>query len=282
MKELRCAVARRRLQSYHDEELTVGEQIAMDAHLERCAGCRDALANLEALRAVLRAGAPGRVALTSFTSEESVGFHASVVNRIGAENRLSFSTRVREMFDDMHFVYAGMGAVASTVACVLIMLSMMRFAALSSPGYNQNPVAVDVRMLMPRLDQHSYTQRSYTAGATESKSDEDEAAFTVSGVITREGRVLNLELHDDRGKGAPAGSSEARAMRDMLGAMSQARFEPAKVAGLPIAVNMVWLVAHTTVRPAKLPIELPAAPVARKRPVVDRNVPPLAPRAFRA
>lgn len=277
MKELSCAAARRRLQSYHDEELTVGEQIAIDVHLERCAGCRDALADLEALRTVLRAGAPGRVALASFTSEESGGFHASVVNRIGAENRLSFSTRVREMFDDMHFVYAGMGAAASTVACVMIMLSMMRFAALSSPGYNQNPVAVDVRMLMPRLDQHSYT-----AGATESKSDEDEAAFTVSGVITREGRVMNLELHDDRGKGAPAGSSEARAMRDMLGAMSQARFEPAKVAGLPIAVNMVWLVAHTTVRPAKLPIELPAAPVAKKRPVVDRNVPPLAPKAFRA
>lgn len=277
MKELSCAAARRRLQSYHDEELTVGEQIAIDVHLERCSGCRDALADLEALRAVLRAGAPGRVALASFTREESGGFHASVVNRIGAENRLSFSTRVREMFDDMHFVYAGMGAAASTVACVMIMLSMMRFAALSSPGYNQNPVAVDVRMLMPRLDQHSYT-----ASATESKSDEDEAAFTVSGVITREGRVVNLELHDDRGKGAPAGSSEARAMRDMLGAMSQARFEPAKVAGLPIAVNMVWLVAHTTVRPAKLPIELPAAPVAKKRPVVDRNVPPLAPKAFRA
>jgi hypothetical protein len=277
MKDLSCAAARRRLQSYHDEELTVGEQIAMDAHLERCTECREALLDLEALRAVLRAGAPGRVALASLTSEDAVGFHASVVSRIGAENRLAFSARVREMFDDMHFVYAGMGAAASTVACVMIMLSMMRFAALTSPGYNQNPVAVDLRMLMPRLDQHSYT-----AGATESKSDEDEGAFTVSGVITREGRVVNLELHDDRGKGAPAGSSEARAMQDMLGAMAQARFEPARVAGLPIAVNMVWLVAHTTVRAAKLPIERPAAPITKKRPVVERHLPPLTPKAFRA
>ena len=39
----------------------------------------------------------------------------------------------------------------------------------------------------------------------------------------------------------------------MLGAMSQARFEPARVAGLPVAVNMVWLVAHTTVRGTKAP-----------------------------
>lgn len=277
MKDLSCAAARRRLQSYHDEELAVSEQIAMHAHLARCSECRDTLGDLEVLRAVLRAGAPGRVAVASLTNEDAVGFQDSVVSRAGAENRLSLSARAREMFDDMHFVYAGMGAAASTVACVMIMLSMMRFAALSSPGYNQNPVAVDVRMLMPRLDEHSYT-----AGARESKSDEDEGAFTVSGVITREGRVLNLELHDDRGKDAPAGSSEARAMRDMLGAMSQARFEPARVAGLPIAVNMVWLVAHTTVRAAKLPIALPAAPIAKKRPVVDLSVPPLAPKGFRA
>ena len=30
--------------------------------------------------------------------------------------------------------------------------------------------------------------------------------------------------------------------------MSRARFEPATRKGLPVAVNMVWLVAHTTVR----------------------------------
>ena len=60
----------------------------------------------------------------------------------------------------------------------------------------------------------------------------DDAAFTLSAVVTREGRVVNLELHPDDGQTPAAGSSEARAVQDMLGAMSQARFEPARVAGL--------------------------------------------------
>jgi len=268
MKDLSCASARRRLQLYHDGELTVGEQIAMDAHLEWCDACAATLAELDTLRTVLRAAAPGRVALASFASEESVGFHASVVSRVGAETRLSLSTRVREMFEDMHFVYAGMGAAASTVACVMIMLSMMRFAALTSPGYDQNPVVVDARMLMPRLE-----RQYYGPGSSEPSADEEDSAFTVSAVLTREGRVVNLELRDEQGQTVPAGSSQARARQDVLGLMSQARFEPARVAGLPVAVNMVWMVAHTTVRAAKLPIAMPDAPI-KKRPVVDLNVPP--------
>jgi hypothetical protein len=59
----------------------------------------------------------------------------------------------------------------------------------------------------------------------------------------------------------------------MLGAMSQARFEPARVAGLPIAVNMVWLVAHTTVRGTEAPKVVPATPIAKKR-RVDLTVAP--------
>ena len=34
------------------------------------------------------------------------------------------------MFEDMHFVYAGLGAAGATVSCIVIMLSMMRFATL--------------------------------------------------------------------------------------------------------------------------------------------------------
>lgn len=274
MKELSCVAARRRLQSYHDGELTVGEQIAMDAHLEWCDACAGTLEELDTVRAALRAVAPGRAALASFTSEESLGFHASIVSRVGAEALLAFSTRVREMFDDMHFVYAGMGAAASTVACVMIMLSMMRFAALTSPGYDQNPVVVDARMLMPRLE-----RQYYGAGSSAPSVDEQDSTFTVSAVLTREGRVLNLELRDEQGQTVPVGSSEARARRDVLGLMSRARFEPARVAGLPVAVNMVWMVAHTTVRAAKLPIAMPDAPV-KKRPVVDIGVRPPTAKAF--
>jgi hypothetical protein len=263
MKVLSCAAARRRLQAYHDDELSVSQQIEIDAHLEGCDDCSSVLEEFRLLRSALRMATPGRVVLTS---EERAGFQASVVNRVGAENTMSVSVRLRAMFEDMHFVYAGMGAAAATVACVTIMLSMMNFAALTSPGFNQNPVVVDARMLMPRvLDQQ---------GGFDAATGADDAAFTLSAVVTREGRLVNLELHDEGGQTPAAGSSEARAVESMLGAMAQARFEPARVAGLPIAVNMVWLVTHTTVRGTTLPmIALPAVPTAKKR-RVDLNVGP--------
>ena len=37
----------------------------------------------------------------------------------------------------------------------------------------------------------------------------------------------------------------------MLGAVSKVRFEPARISGLPVAVNMVWLVTQTTVHAPK-------------------------------
>ena len=43
MKDLTCAAARHMLEAYHDEELSVREQIAVGAHLERCEDCAAAL-----------------------------------------------------------------------------------------------------------------------------------------------------------------------------------------------------------------------------------------------
>lgn len=271
MKVLSCATARRRLQAYHDDELSIGQQIEVDAHLEACAQCTTALEELDELRSALRAATMGRVALTA---EEHDGFHGSVVSRVGAEQRMSVSVRLRGLFEDMHFVYAGLGAAGATVSCIAIMLSMMNFAALTNPGFNQNPVLVDARMLMNAwpaapnpmpgvLDQG-------LSGQTETA---DDGAFTLSAVVTREGRLVNLEVHPENGQTPAAGSSQARAVQTMLGAMSEARFEPARVGGLPIAVNMVWLVTHTTVRGTEGPKIVPAVPMAKKRRVELTIVP---------
>jgi predicted anti-sigma-YlaC factor YlaD len=277
MKVLSCAAARRRLQAYHDDELPVGQQIEVDAHLETCEACTGALEELDVLRSALRAATPGRVALTA---EEHASFHAAVVSRAGAEQRMSLSTRLRSMFEDMHFVYAGLGAAGATVSCIAIMLSMMNFAALTNPGFNQNPVLIDARILMyawPAAPTPNPMPGMLDQGFSGS-AGADDGAFTLSAVVTREGRLVNLELHPEDGQQPKAGSSEARAVQTMLGAMSQARFEPARVGGLPIAVNMVWLVTHTTVRGTEAPKALPAAPVAKKR-RVDLNVVPSARKA---
>ena len=78
MKALSCAAARRRLQAYHDDELTVVRQIEVGAHLEGCGDCTAALEELQLLRAALRTAAPGRAALSR---DESIGFHASEIGR---------------------------------------------------------------------------------------------------------------------------------------------------------------------------------------------------------
>jgi hypothetical protein len=179
----------------------------------------------------------------------------------------------------MHFVYAGLGAAGATVSCIAIMLSMMNFAALTNPGFNQNPVVVDARMLMERniVDSTMYstvsTLRTQVLDQGFDASTGDDSAFTWSAVVTREGRLVNLEVYPDDGPSAPAGSVKARAVQTMMGAMSQARLEPARVAGLPIAVNMIWMVTHTTVRGTSEPSIAPTVPTAKKR-RVDLNVVP--------
>ncbi len=271
MKVLICEEARPLLEEYHDEELPIGDQIAMRAHLEWCDDCASVFADLGLMRGFVRATSPGPAVLDH---EDRGTFQATVISRARAEARMSWSTRIREVMDDMHVVYAGIGAAAATVFCIVVMMSMMRFATQerpdslaaiarllaspktvtvdeNAPGTNKNPMVVDARMLMPRaLDQ------LFLAAASAS----DETAFTLSAIVTREGRLVNLEWHSPSGRAPKAGSREAETVDTLLNTASLARFEPARVQGLPIAVNMIWLVANTTVRAPKLStLELPVA-----------------------
>ncbi len=273
MKVLICEEARPLLEEYHDEELAVGDQIAVRAHLEWCDDCAAVFADLGLMRGFVRATSPGHGVLDH---EDRGTFQATVISRARAEARMSWSTRIREVMDDMHVVYAGIGAAAATVFCIVVLMSMMRFATQgrpdslaaiarllaspkavavdeNAPGTNKNPMVVDARMLMPRaLDQ------LFLSAASAS----DETAFTLSAVVTREGRLVNLEWHSPSGRTPKAGSREAETVDTLLNTASLARFEPARVQGLPIAVNMIWLVANTTVRaPKTSTLELPVVSV---------------------
>jgi hypothetical protein len=269
MKVLTCAAARRRLEAFHDQELPIADQIAVASHLDWCDACAECLADLGTLRTALRAGARR---LPRLLPEEEASLQAAVVSRIKAERAASSSARLRAMFDDMHLVYVGAGAAVAAFVCVMVMLTMFRFATiarpdslaaivnlLGSPGSDLNPVPVDARVLMPRpLDE---------AFPINLKGD---AVFTLAAVVTRDGRVENLELlRSFAGQPEPAGVDEA--IESVMGAMSRARFEPARVDGLPVAVNMVWLVAHTTVRGDARALPTPAPRAGRKRASTDAS-----------
>jgi hypothetical protein len=280
MRALSCAATRRRLDAFHDEELPISDQVSVGAHLDWCDDCASAFAELRLLRAALRAATPGRMALSR---EEDASLLAAVVNRVKAERTVSFASQVQDMFEDMHFVYAGIGAAAAAMVCVVIMLGMMRLAASDrleslaemagvpgSPGLSLSPVPLAPQEAMPRpLEPRVLDQTLATA-----PTGGGDSVIMLAAVVTREGTITNLELLEpDGGRSAP-GTSEAKAFEDLLGAVSRARFERVwdntralggkdntrapgkKVNRIPVAVNMVWLVEHTTVR---------ARPAAKKR-----------------
>ena len=59
MKVLICEEARPLLEEYHDDELPVGDQIAVRAHLEWCDECAAVFTDLRLMRGFVRAVAPG-------------------------------------------------------------------------------------------------------------------------------------------------------------------------------------------------------------------------------
>ena len=264
MKVLGCAAARRRLHAFHDHELAVVDQIAVGAHLEWCTDCANQYSELRFLRAALRGGAPGR-AMPPL--DDVRGFGEAVVSRLKAEQDQEIGARVRGMFEDKHLVYAGLGAVVATAACVIIMLGMMRFATagrpgslaaimhlLASRGSNEYPVAIDPRTIMPvALD------AAISAGA----AAEGDAVFAMAAVVTREGLVKHLDLLEADDGGSPF-VDEDQVVEDIMHAMARTRFQPAQREGVAVAVNIVWLVAHTTVRGTS-ETRAPGLPLTRKR-----------------
>jgi hypothetical protein len=157
------------------------------------------------------------------------------------------------MAEDGRFAYSAIGAATATLACLVIMLTMMRFAgrertdslagvintvkapAVLAEPIVIRPVAVDARVMMPRaLDSFS-------------RSDVDDAVLALSGVVTTEGRVSNVQVNDGFG-GITMAAMNARDLEGLVNAIAKMRFEPVMKEGEPVAVNMVLFVAHTTVR----------------------------------
>jgi len=263
VKVLTCTATLRRLERFHDGELPVADQIAVGAHLEWCATCAEAFAEMRLVRAMLRAAPAARSALSD---DERETLQAAVVSRVRAERTASVHVRVRAMFDDLHLLYAGLGAAFAALVCTLSLAAMLRItnadtsrprdvAVLASPGSNENPVWLDGRVIAPVALNGGF------ATLVDPGSDSSDSVFMIHAVVTREGTVSNPELvHASIGQMPIApGTEGAKVAESLMGAVSRARFEPACVDGLPVAVNMVWMVANTTVRADKPLIRRPSA-----------------------
>jgi len=270
MRPVTCAAAQRRLQNFHDGELPIAEQIAVASHLDSCLVCADMLDDVQFVSLALKAGIKGRDLLSQ---QEVPAFVAAVVNRRSAEDGAAMLSRAREMFDDMHLVYAGLGAAAATVACVVIVLGMMRFA---QAGHQNASPAASLAALMTlvatpetsantiAIDPASHARGTARFHAANETAAED-AVFELASVVTREGRLVNL---DRLRKGHKATRAEAKAIEELLEAVTRATIDTGwSENGAPgAAQGMIWFVTRMTVRANKaVDVDLPIPPVKTKR-----------------
>lgn len=245
MSALTCRQARRLLAPYHDGELPLDQQAAVQSHLRACASCREERRRLREIGALLRV-------VGTQPPEEPGRLEGHVLARLQAERQVSWHGRLNRLFEDMHLVWAAAGATVATVAVVFAVVGLMRLtlqqqpasmsaliASLSSPrGSDLNPVRVSDYRLLPSFDPDTIV------GALLDSSEEGVVALAA--VVSRDGSVQNVQLLTYGGQAIELDRAQ---VLQLLDAASQARFRPVRSSGgSPVAVSMIWLVAHTTVR----------------------------------
>jgi hypothetical protein len=243
MTLLTCAAVRRRLAAYHDRELLVPELIAFESHLKDCPPCARELHELQRVGDALRlAAAPG-------PADDWAGLAPGVVSRMCAEQHESLPARASRLFEDLHLVWIAAASTAATFLCGAIALGTLHFASpekndsmaavitmLAAPsGSDLNPARLDSRYRVPSVPLDSLVQATL-----ESTVSDHDSMLALSAVVSREGVVSDLSVLTN--------TRDRRQVSSILDAISQARLQPAEFAGSPVAVNLVWLLAQTTVK----------------------------------
>ena len=245
MTGLACIAVGQHLAAFHDDELPVQQRIAVQGHLNSCEGCAEDLNGYHAVSAALRlAAAPG-------PADDWTGLTPGVISRMRAEANEAWPAKVGRLFDDMHLMWIGLASTAATFLCGAVVLGMLHFASperedslramivamAATPGSNLNPASMDGLMIQaPSVPLEGIVKASLERSGTEG-----ELMLTFAAVITREGRISGMEaLGADRGR---------RQVARLINEISQGRLEPARYGTEPMAVNLVWLVEHMTVKP---------------------------------
>ena len=244
MHVLPCDRVRDDLAAYHDGELPMEERVLIQSHLQECVACRLEAASLSDLSDALRtmAGAvPGR------RDGDSGRITGAVLERIRVENQLSLTTRFRGLFDDMHLVWAGLGASVATLFCVFASAGVLQAASQERPdslaGIISTIVAADTSNPM-RLAPTVIENRALLDTTEAMQSTGGDADLMLSALVTREGRIQNLEVLEEQARKLHV---KPEVMLAMIEAASRARFE--RQTGTQVsAVNVVWLMTTTTVK----------------------------------
>ncbi len=296
MHEHSCADVRGRLEAFYDGEVPFPERMAIQNHLGECVACSLEAEEIFSLGATLRDMA---AEVGEHAAVAPLRLSAQVVEQLGVEQQLSARAQIVALFQDMHLVWAGIGATVATLICVIGSASVLHAAnqerpdslagvisLLANPGSNANPVRLNYDMMAPR---------AVTDPAIE--MSEEDAEYALRAVVSREGRVQGIEVINDA---QPLGKRAV--VNAMLNEAYRVQFAPAQArTGDAVAVSMVWLVANTTVKgrhddglgvlrqalrmrnaPQPIgPVPLPAEAVTQPKPQLA-PLKPVGPEAFEA
>ena len=285
---LGCETVRDMLDAFVDGELNVDDQVAVESHLRWCRTCTARVEDMSLIGAVVRLRPlPDPDAPASET--ELASLQSDVLTRLRAERDQSWPVRLRELLADGRLFWPALGASAAVLACLVGVFGVMHLtydeqpdslAAVmetlshapkppAHPGSDENPVRLVDGMSLPR---------AFTGGAALDSLSEDEAVFAVATVLTKEGRVADYELLASDGKTPRRRHDSAQSdVAAVLDAVRQTRFAPAQTAGQSVAVNMVWLIARTTVkappraRAHEEPVEEDTEPKPADEPARERS-----------
>ena len=252
MTLMTCAAVQRRVQAFHDRELAVAEMISVEHHLAGCPPCARELRAVQSVAEALRfAAAPG-------PADDWTGLQSGVISRMRAEAHESWAAKARRFVDDVHLVWIGLASACATVVCAASVLSLLHFATPerddslaavievmgAEPGSDANPALLDGRNMNSgpvRPQAPTVPQNGVVFATLENALMTEDVMVPLAANVTREGRLSGLRLLSS--------AVDAHEVRVLVEALSRGRFEPAQFGGVPVAVNLVWVVAHTTVKP---------------------------------
>jgi anti-sigma factor RsiW len=249
MLTLNCEQVRAELSAYHDEELPVADRIAISDHLAACPACTveadDLLAIRDALRAIGHSDVESIAGLNRLQSD--------ILERCDAEEKASLTTRIEKLFEDPR------RASASLVLSFVASLCVAMGAFVLAQGPVRHPESLEAVMNqasrmgniflppssveLPRV----HVEAVMPAAVMNRYGSEESVAFAA--LVTADGELADLAFLGEqsrRGHRSPPVTHEQ--LSQLLNAAATARFEPARVAGLPVSLNVVWLVTHRTVR----------------------------------
>jgi len=248
MHEHPCVDVRDHLEAFYDGELPIETRIAIQNHLGECVTCSLAAEELITLGASIREVA---AQAADRTAHEPMRMTARVIERLRVEEQFSVKSQLIALFQDMHLVWAGLGATVATMICVVGSASVLHAAnqqqpgsfanvisILANPGSNENPRRLNYEMLVAPKDD----ARPLGVMASPIEMTEEEAEYALSAVVSREGRVQGVELINNRPY------AKHRAVNAVLHDAYRVQFAPALERGDAVAVSMVWFVANTTVK----------------------------------